>query len=149
MNISLVLSVVILTVFTSYGWYLFNEERYKYRKLVTTSTDLVKGNANFSIVENPNNQILYIEVFGFKFSSRAVFYALSKDLYHLKKFGYKIDVSYFYDKTEPLPNDIFETKLLEYNEKLISWEKENQGRPDLKKKPHAPYDFLKMTLASK
>jgi hypothetical protein len=105
--------------------------------------------ANLAVIDNPNEGSQHVDVFGVKFSSRAVLREVFKDINHLKKGGYTTEVVHLYNKTEPPSENLFAELFSKYQEKLSIWEKESQGRPDQKKRPRAPYDFSKMTISER
>lgn len=145
MDITL-LFVAFLLLFGTTGVFFYTKESREYNNIAPNPEDLLRDGADLSIVEYPNIQRKYVKVFGRKFSSKAVFWSVFKDIHQLKKVGYQLSVSYHYDETEPLPKELFSKLLKEYQEKMYLWEGGNQTTPNPKTRPQAPYDYTEKRL---
>lgn len=122
------------------------KEKREYRKLISKPEHLLEKRVNFEITERPNKLEWRATVFGCTFSNGAALNAVFKDVAYLEKSGYTTTCEYYYDTSDPPSQDVFAELLSAYQEKLIVWQKENQGRPDPKMRPQAPYDFSKITF---
>jgi hypothetical protein len=118
----------------------------KYRFLVPKPEHLLYESADFAFFEYPNQGKSHVEVFGRRLHEVNICNAVMKDMRKLEKMGYTFDMDYRYDSSVPHSKEEFDILLVEYQEKISEWKKENQGRPYEKTKPRAPYDFVKITV---
>jgi hypothetical protein len=130
--------------------FIFDKVHYKdknnYKKLVPKPEDLLHKESQFSISVYPNKEEYVVSAFGKKFNGLTVLTAACKDVQCLEHAGHKILVEYYYEKVEPPSVAAFQEVLRKYERDMQVWCAENQGRPDLKKKPQSPYDYSKLTL---
>lgn len=148
MDIIIACSIVFAIVSFLFIDQVYFKDVRRYRFLVPKPEHLLYESACFAFFEYPNEEKSYVEVFGRRLHEASICNAVMKDMRKLEKMGYTFDLDYRYDSSEPHSQEEFDILLAEYQEKIPEWKKENQGRPLKEKKPKAPYDFLKITVAT-
>ncbi|MFA5132365.1 MAG: hypothetical protein WC444_03505 [Candidatus Paceibacterota bacterium] len=65
------------------------------------------------------------------------------DTKKMREMGFKIESAYLDEYGLVLSGDAFERKLNDYHEAMHAWQETNQGKPDERVRPEAPYHCIK------
>lgn len=144
----LVLSLAFVLYVSVYrSWRGYVKETKRYRKVIATPMDILDFPGEFFVISRPNEDIHYVEIHGEKFQGLHVYLTALEDVQKLKnEVGCLVNTDYLYDKSVPLSKEEFQVFLRVYQKRLEFWNSENQGRPDQRDRPKAPYDFSKMSV---